>query len=141
MNNYRLHLIGNKDSPLCTICNVSETNIHMMIYCNKIQNCMLYLCKLIFYLCDLNTGQSIIKYLFFQFPKINKKIRNTLCIVLSSYISIIWSNREDPENLLNKFKAKILRDQRLNMLILDSKAKDIFTENYCKINMQILRDL
>ena len=60
---------------------------------------------------------------------------------MSSYISCVWANRECQDNVLYRFRAKVIKEQKNHMLILNSKANDIFTENYCNINFQILRNL
>ena len=83
----------------------------------------------------------MLKLLFFDFPKINKKIQNTVCITISSYISCIWYNRESSDYLLNKFKAKIIKEQKYHKLILKEKIQDIFTENYCNIDTDIISHL
>ena len=132
-NNHRLFTMRRRDSPVCNTCGVSETNVHMFIYCFKVQDCLSFLHKLIFYLCNLNTGGNILRYFFMYFPKINKKIQNTLCIIMSSYISCVWANRECQDNVLYRFRAKVIKEQNNHMLILDNKVNDIFTENYCNI--------
>ena len=45
--------------------------------------------------------------LVIYFSKVNKGIKNTLIIVISSYIANMWFNRNSLENLDNKLKAKI----------------------------------
>ena len=42
---------------------------------------------------------------------------------------------------MNKFKAKIKREQKYHRLILKEKMEDIFTENYCNIDTDIMNHL
>ena len=139
-NNKRLHQIRIKDNPLCTICNVEDSNIHRFYFCQKVQDCLVWLRKLIFYLCDLNCN-SLLRILSFDLPRIHVKNKNTLCIIISSYIACAWYNRDNLDYLTNKLKAKIIRDQKVKMMILGQKAKDIFTENYCKPNIDFIYTL
>ena len=139
--NYRLSVIGRRVSPLCDTCNICETNIHMFLYCAKVQDSLSLLYKLIFYVCDLNINESFLRYIFLYFPKVNKKVRNTLCVIVSSYLSCIWINRECQDDLIYKFKAKMIKEQRYHLLTLGNKAKKIFTDNYCNLDSHIVRNL
>ena len=75
---------------------------------------------------------SLLKILYFDLPKVNVKIRNTLCIIISSYISCTWYNRDNLDNIINVIKGKLARDQGINLKILGEKACKIFTEKYVK---------
>ena len=74
-------------------------------------------------------------------PYPNIKVKNTLCIIITSYIACTWSNRNNIEYLVINFKAKLIRDQKLRMMILKEKAKKIFTENYCNSNIDFVCNL
>ena len=130
-----------KSDPNCTDCMVEENNMHMVLYCCKTQRCKIVLFRTIFYLCHIDIEKDIIKTLFFDFPKINKKVTNTLCIVISIYIANIWYNRDNMENLEYKFKSKIKNSQKLHMEILKDKSKNVFTDNYVNINRRIIDHL
>ena len=73
-----------------------------------------------------------------EFPKIDKRNVNSLGIIITSYISCVWYNRDNIENLIYVYKAKLIKDQRLHMKILDRKALKIFSENYCKMDREII---
>ena len=130
-----------KSDPNCNECNVEENNIHMMLYCGKVQRCKEVLIKIIYYLCNINIEQCLLRCLFFDFPKISKQTSNTLCIIISSYIANIWYNRESSEHLDYKFKAKIKKSQYLNMKILQEKRGRVFTPNYCELDTSIIDNL
>ena len=127
-----------KTDPNCTSCNVEENNIHMVLYCCRVQKCKEILIKLVFYLCDVNIDQYLLKCLFFDFPKISKKVNNTLSIIISEYIATIWFNRESPDNLDYKFKARIKNLQFTHMNMLNNKGKSLLTPNYCDMNRNIV---
>ena len=115
--------MGSRLSPNCEICEVEETNIHMFLYCQKVQNCVNLIYKLLFYFSNINFKDHILKLLFLEFPRVEKKIQNAICITMASYISCVWYNRENLEYLMNKFKAKIIREQKYHRLILKEKMK------------------
>ena len=139
-NNKRLYQVRIETSPLCTTCKIEDSNILRFYFCQKVQDCLVWLRKLIFYFCGLNCN-SLLQILSFDLPRINIKCKNTLCIIISSYIACAWYNRKDLDYITNKLKAKIIRDQKLKLMILGQKAKDLFTENYCKPNINFIYTL
>ena len=133
----RLYELRIRNNYLCDLCHVEDSNIHRFYYCMSVQECLSWLRKLIFYLCNMNIG-SLIKILSMDLPMVNTKVKNTLCIIIVSYISTVWFNRDKMEYLIPNLKAKIIRDQKLKMMILKDKAKNVFTENYCKSNIEFI---
>ena len=140
-NNKRLYNIGSKMSPNCENCGIEETNIHMFLYCSRVQGCIRVMYKILFYFCNLDFKDNLLKLMFLEFPRIDRKIQNTLCIIISSYISCIWYNREDANFLIYKLKAKIIREQKYHKLMLKDRMHNLFTENYININPDILNHL
>ena len=137
-NNKRLYIMNLRLSPLCNHCGVEESNVHQFIYCYKVQECINWMKKLIFYLCNMDIGNCFLRCLFLDFPKVNKAIQNTLCIIICSYISLVWYNREEQSLSINSFKAKIIRVQNSHMLIYRDRSNVLFTENYCNMKRNIL---
>ena len=129
-----------RESPNCDICNIEESNVHKFIYCSLVQECLIWLRKLIFYICGVNF-ESLLKVMMLDIPKIEKRNVNSLCIIISSYIACVWFNKNNLNNIKYCFKAKIIKDQRLNMKLLGEKAIKIFSENYCKLDHGILNRL
>lgn len=138
--NKRRHQTRQRDSSLCEVCQIEESNIHKFYYCSKVQNCVILLRKIIFYLCGIQL-ESLLKVLMLDFPKVDKRNVNSLGIIISSYIASVWFNRENSANLIYVLKAKIIKDQRLLMKILDRKASKIFSENYCNLNREIIDNM
>ena len=130
-NNKMLYQWRIRNNPQCEFCDVEDSNIHRFYYCCKVQECLNWMRKLIFYLCSMNVD-SLMKILSFDLPKVNINIKNTLCIILSNYIGCIWFNRDNLENIIHVFRARIIKDQKLNMKILGEKANKVFSSNYCK---------
>ena len=84
---------------------------------------------------------SLLKKISLDLPKVNMKVRKILCIIMSSFISCTWYNRENLESIINILKAKIIRDQKLKLRILGDKVNKVFTENYCKSNIEFIYQL
>ena len=135
--NKRLCEIRIRNDSLCIFCQVEDSNIHRFYHCQKVQECLVWLRRLIFYLCGMNI-ESLLNILLLDLPKVNIKVKNTLCIIIVSYITNAWFNREKQEYLVESLKAKIVRDQKLNMKILKDKCRNVFTENYCKSNIEFI---
>ena len=70
------------------------------------------------------------KVLMLDIPKIDKRNVNSLCIIISSYISCVWYNRENLNNIVYCFKAMFIIDQRLNMKLLVEKRLKVFPDKY-----------
>ena len=79
--------------------------------------------------------------MYLELPRIDKRNRNTLGLVICSYIVCVWYKRNSLDQLLYTLKAKIIRDQKLNLMILKQKAGKIFSENYCKTNIEFIQSL
>ena len=139
-NNKRLHQLRIKDSPLCIHCGIEDSNIHRFYYCCKVQDCIAWLKKLIFYICGIQC-ESILKILSLDIPKINKGNMNSLNMIITCYITSVWYNREDLAYLKNIVKAKLIKEQRFHMRILGEKATKVFSENYCNIDMRVINRL
>ena len=136
-NNKRLWEIKRRNDPLCDSCQIEDSNIHRFYYCQNVQESLSWLKRLIFYFCGMNID-SMLNILLLDLPKVNIKVRNTLCITIISYIANTWFNRDKQGQLINSLKIKIVHDQKLNMEILKDKGKEIFTENYCKSNIDFI---
>ena len=74
----------------------------------------------------MDIGNNLLRYLFLNIPKVNKKIQNALCIIICSYISWVWYNREEQSLSVNSFKAKIIRVQKSHMLIYKNKSHYVY---------------
>ena len=138
--NKRLAQIRIRESSLCEVCMIEDSNIHRFYYCSLVQECIRWLRKLIFYICGINCG-SLLKILMLDLPKIDKRNVNSLCIIISSYIACIWFNRKKMDGVKYCLKAKIIKDQRLNMKILGARAYKIFSDNYCNMDHRVLDQL
>ena len=75
---------------------------------------------------------SLMRILSFDIPKVNIRNKNTLCIILSNYIACVWFNRNNLENIIYVFRARLIKEQKLNIRILGKKANKIFSNNYCE---------
>ena len=140
--NKKLYQIRSRNDPICDRCDKEDTIKHKFYECEVMQECLNWIRRLIMYLCNMNTSQdSLGQMMSFDIPKVNVKVKNTLIVILSSYIACTWYNRHRLELISNILKAKIIRDQKLYIKILGDKAKRTFTENYCKSNIEFISKL
>ena len=90
----RLKQIQIQESSLCKYCNVEDSNVHRFYFCGTIKECLSWLRKIIFYICGIRVV-SLLKILSLDFPKIEKRNMNSLCVIVAGYISSVWYNRND----------------------------------------------
>ena len=83
---------------------------------------------------------SMLKLLYLDIPRIDKKNMNSICCIVSCYISSVWYNREDLTYIKGIVKARLIKGQRFHMTLLGEKAKKVFSENYCNLDMRILNN-
>ena len=135
--NKRLNQIRVAQSPLCQECDMEDTNSHKFYFCSKVQECVSWLRKVIYYICGIKVN-SMLKILYLDIPKIEKRNMNSLCIIVSCYITSVWYNRENMEFIKNIVKACLIKEQRFHKRLIGGKAKKVFSENYCNLDMRIL---
>ena len=115
--NKRLFNIRLRNNPLCDHCFVEDSNNHKFYDCQKVQNSLNWVRRIIVYFCDMYLN-DFSSFITLDLPKINIKVKNTLNIILSSYIVCSWYCRDDMELLEFKLKAKMIRDHKLKMGML-----------------------
>ena len=93
-----------------------------------------------FYICGIQLG-SLLKILYLDFPKIEKRNMNSLCVIVAGYISTVWYSRKDLRFIRNIVMSKIIRDQHFNLKLLGENAIKVFSENYCNMDIRILKEL
>ena len=139
-NNHRLAQIRVRVSPLCEFCGLEDTNSHRFYHCGMVQESILWLRKVFVYICGLRTT-SLLKILYLDLPRIDRRNVNYLCVIISCYISTVWFNRTDLRFIKNIIKASIVKMQKLHRMILGSTMKKVFSENYCNLDMRMLNNL
>ena len=105
-----------------------------------IQECINWLRKAIFYLCGIQAN-ILTKILHLDLPGIERRNKDTLCVVISCYISTVWFNRSDLRFIKNIVKANIIKMQKFHMIMLGTKKEKVFSDNYCNLDMRILNSL
>ena len=140
--NKRLAQIRCRNNSNCDTCNQEDTIKHKFYECFIIQECLCWVRRLVVYLCGINTNhEQFYRFMSFDIPKVNIKVKNTLIIIISSCIACIWYNRTNLDSIFYILKAKIIRDQKLNMKFLGDKASRAFTDNYCRDNIEFISRL
>ena len=138
--NKRLHQIRIRNDSLCEHCQIEDSIIHRFYHCQTVRESLSWLKKAISYLCGINCN-DLSRIIFLELPKIDIRSKNTLCIIICSFIACVWFERNNLEQLIYTLKAKIIKDQKLNLMILKQKAKKIFSENYINSNIEFIHSL
>ena len=138
--NKRLHQIRIRNDSLCEHCQIEDSIIHRFYHCQTVRESLSWLKKAISYLCGINYN-DLSRIIFLELPKIDIRSKNTLCIIICSFIACVWFERNNLEQLIYTLKAKIIKDQKLNLMILKQKAKKIFSENYINSNIEFIYSL
>ena len=138
-NKCRLKQIRRSGSDLCDICNVPETNKHMVYQCREISEVKHFLVRLLDYFEFSNV--DMIKLFLLDIPNIGKQRKNTVIFVTSLYISSIWYGRSNKYRILSSFKSNILREKIILEAILKDKFSDIFTDSLKAINIDNLESM
>ena len=139
--NKRLHQIRiRRNDSLCEHCQIEDSIIHRFYHCQTVRESLSWLKKAISYLCGINCN-DLSRIIFLELPKIDIRSKNTLCIIICSFIACVWFERNNLEQLIYTLKAKIIKDQKLNLMILKQKAKKIFSENYINSNIEFIHSL
>ena len=140
-NNKRLKHIRSRDSTWCDYCiNVEDSNIHRFYFCGKVQESLSFLRNVIYYICGVQID-SMIRILSLDIPKIENRNKNCLYILLSCYVSSVWLNRENIDNMKYIVKSNIIKTQRFHMQLLGRKADAIFSKNYCQLDIGIINTM
>ena len=119
----------------CKFCGAEESNIHMVYFCKKIANILVWLKEVLKLFCNFMKC-NFIRVMYFDFPEASKKQRNTATLILSSYIVNIWLFKDKNVNerlIINRIKASITRCQREIKTSLKDKMFKLFTRNFCNI--------
>ena len=136
-NKTRLYQIRQTNSPLCPLCNVSEDNIHMFEKCKKVKLVLDYFRYTLNYICGIE-NVNLKEMLYLDIKIKNKKKVNTAIVLTSQYISTIWYNRGKSMYVEpNLFKVNILRHQTFLKMVLKERMYQIFTDNYCSLNVNL----
>ena len=139
-NNKRLYEMKIKNSPNCIYCQVIDTNMHKFFYCNKIKKAAILLKKILEHISNMKL-QYMEKLLYLELPNVQRKAKNAMKLVVCSYVSCIWKNRENLEFIEEKFRAGVYSEKKFIMVMLKGKAKDLLCKKYCEIDLDILSNM
>ena len=85
--------------------------------------------------------QNMEKLLYLELPNVQRKAKNAMKLVVCSYVSCIWKNRENLEFIEEKFRAGVYSEKKFIIVMLKGKAKDLLCKKYCEIDLDILSNM
>ena len=113
---------------------------HRFFQCQKTKGAVLWLKRVIEHISNMKF-QSIESLLYFNFPKIHKKVLNSMCKIISDFISVIWLCRENLDFVTEKIIAKVYNDKRFLNGLLKEKFNDVFCKKYSEIEFDMLMSM
>ena len=105
--------------------------------CKKVKLVLDYFRYILNYICGIE-NVNLKEMLYLDIKIKNKKKVNTAIVLTSQYISTIWYNRGKSMYVEpNLFKVNILRHQTFLKMVLKERMYQIFTDNYCSLNVNL----
>ena len=114
--NKRLKDIRRKASSTCDYCTQEETNIHFVYQCERYYDVIQWFRGILQKFCGLRNPQFI-KLSFLDTPKVNKKYKNAIIMLMSTFIVSIWQARQgnmSPNVSVKYIKGTFLQKKRNN---------------------------
>ena len=133
-NKHRLKQIRRSTDDLCDICELPETNIHMVYHCTGIALPKKFLNNL---LTHCRVGEiNLLKFMFLDISKRNKKLKNTVIILTVLYISSIWYGRKNKRQILNIYTSVVLNHLNFLKKLLGDSMNNIFASELSDLRLE-----
>ena len=129
-----------KQDAKCSSCSEEDSHLHKFLYCCRVQGSIQWITKFIENVCSIRIN-DIQNFIMLDFPYINRKMVNTLSIIICNYLACIWFNRENMDFLEKKLKAKILKERNFLRYILGEKFKQTFCNRYNEIDFNQMNNM
>ena len=111
----RLYMLNLSENNLCDICDMEENAVHLFYSCCRVRSVFNWLLAFIELTCNFKPNSNI-KFLYFDFKIEEMTCRNTCIMLLYSYITAVWSCRNNCQltsDLVKEIvKAKIIKLKR-----------------------------
>ena len=138
--NKRLKQIRVKQDSKCNYCSYEDSHFHKFLYCCKVQRSVQWLTKFIEFVCNIKISNLSV-FIMLDFPYVNRKMVNTLSVIICNYLACIWFNRENMDYIDKILKAKIVRERNFLRYLLREKFEQIFCGRYCDIELNQMNNL
>ena len=110
---------------LCESCEMPETNIHMMYHCKDIVLPKRFLRNLLTHCC---VGEiNLLKFMFLDISKRDKKLKNTVIILIITYISSIWYGRKNKRQIVKIYISALLSHLKILSKLFGDSMTAVFT--------------
>ena len=138
-NKCRLKQIRRSNDDLCERCVVPETNIHMIYYCQDVLLPKRFLIELLLHCC---VGEiNLLKFMFLDISKRNKKCKNTIIILIVIYISSVWYGRKNRRQIEKIYTSGILSHLKTLKKLLGDTITEVFTSELCELSLETMHNL
>ena len=131
----RLKDIRQVATSTCDYCPQEESNIHFVYQCERYADVIHWFKSTLENLTGLRNPQFI-KLSLLETPKVNKKSRNAIIMLMSTYIVTIWHARQNnmTSNVaINFMKGNFLKKKRHLMYIFGDKMQSLLPSEICEM--------
>ena len=137
-NKHRLKQIRRSRDDLCESCEIPETNIHMVYQCTSIVRPKRFLCNLLTHCC---VGEiNLLKFMFLDISKRDRKLKNTVIILTALYISSIWYGRKNKGQILNIYISVLLNHLKILKKILGDSMENVFASELSELSLETVHN-
>ena len=135
-NKCRLKQIRRANDDLCESCDVPETNVHMLYHCEDVILPKTFLLNLLIY---CRVGEvNLLRFLFLDISKRNKKLKNTVILLIVLYISSVWYGWKNKRQIIRIYSSSLLSHINLLKRMLGDSIEDLFTKEFCELCLEII---
>ena len=104
----RLFMLNLSENENCNICNVEESAIHLFYFCERIAPVFKAFLTMVKQICNFDPDNNI-RFIYFDFKIKDRNRRNMCILLLYSYISAVWSFRNDNQASSEVIKEAVVR--------------------------------
>ena len=132
----RLKDIRQVPSATCDHCTNEESNIHIVYQCERYIDVINWFKNILRNVCGLRNPQ-LMKLLFLDIPKVNRKCKNVIIMLVSTYIVSMWQARKCNMNVnvtKSYIKGKLLQKIRQLKYVYGDSIENVLPTDICNMN-------
>ena len=131
----RLKDIRRIPSSICDFCTHEESNMHVVYQCERYKDVVTWFKNILEKFCGIRNPQ-LLRLSFLEIPKVDRKCKNAIIMLMSSYIVGMWQARKSNLNTnvaKNFIKSKFLQKKRQLWYIFGDKMENVLPKGVCQM--------
>ena len=110
-----------------------------MYYCLDVMIPKRFLIRLLLHCC---IGEiNLLKFMFLEISKRNKKLKNTIIILIVIYISSVWYGRKNRRQIAKIYTSALLSHLKILKKLLGDTITEVFTSEFCELRLETMHNL